>query len=234
ANDNLAVVRMPQKAGGKTYQSVRFVYNTEGAEYVWAFDQSTGLLLFYRHAIGDDDDTHKQLTQITFVKQRQLKVPWRATAAPEWASEGSRMEYKGTYTLLLPGTNATSLPYTLTARVIRSEGRWTEFQVDAALQQQVPNKSVRASGVAQLFDGLWLPAEAIKKLKNGQVLDRDAVTGTEISVSRGRNTVSLTETGESHRVVLTYGGDGVLTGIRQETQNGIATIQIELALVKRG
>ncbi|MCL5999183.1 MAG: hypothetical protein M1546_24435, partial [Chloroflexi bacterium] len=47
ANDNLAVVRMPQKAGGKTYQSVRFVYNTEGAEYVWAFDQSTGLLLFY-------------------------------------------------------------------------------------------------------------------------------------------------------------------------------------------
>jgi hypothetical protein len=234
ASDNLAVMRMPQQAGGKTYNSVRFVYQMDGAEYVWAFDRATGLLLFYRHAIGDDNSPHRQLTQITFVKQRQLKVPWRATAAPEWAVEGARLKYQGTYGVLIQGTDTVALPFEVTARVTRNEGRWTECQMDAVLQRQTPNKSVRVSGVAQLFDALWLPSEAIKRLKNGDVLDRDPTTGTEVRVSRRHGLVVITESGERHRTELIYDEeDGALIGIRQDTRNGAGTVQIDVKLVER-
>jgi hypothetical protein len=234
ANDNLAVVRMSQNAGGKTYKSVRFVYKADGAEYVWVFDEASGLLLFYRHAIGGDDDRYRQLTQITLVRQRQLRLPWRAASVPDWVREGSRFTYRGTYSVLLPGAEATALPYELTAEVTRSENRWTEFQVDASLQRQTPNRSVRASGVLQPFDGLWLPAEALERLVDGQVLDRDPVTGTEIRVLRERGALSLAESGKGHHAVMTYDDrGGILTGLKEQIRNGAGTIQVDVALAKK-
>jgi hypothetical protein len=235
ANDNLTVIHTPHRLGNKTYKAVRFQYTTDGAEYVWVFEEATGLLLFYRHAIGKDTDDTRQLTQITFVRQRQIKLPWRGTAPPDWAIEGAQLTYKGSYAVSIPGSPDTALPYRAVARVTQQEPRWTEFTLETKMQSAIAtDRSVRATGVAQLFNGLWLPAEALDVLEDGQVLDRDPTTGAEIRVSRGNGAITLTEAGASYTTVLTYDEkDGVLLNMREETQNGVGTVRVDLALTAR-
>lgn len=88
--------------------------------------------------------------------------------------------------------------------------------------------------MAQPFDAYWLPAEAIKSLKNGQVIDRDPVTGAKITAARGQGVVSLTESNSSFSTVLTYDTKtGVLVGAQQDTSTGAGTIHIELQLTSQ-
>jgi hypothetical protein len=88
--------------------------------------------------------------------------------------------------------------------------------------------------VAQLFGGLWLPLEEIDNLDDGQVLDRDSVTGAAVAVSRGRGTITLTESAADYTNALTYNEDnGMLLAMRQETRNGAGTIVVEVKLSSR-
>jgi hypothetical protein len=115
-------------------------------------------------------------------------------------------------------------------------GRWSRAKVTDYVSGKANGTTARITGVAQLFDGLWLPPEALAALRTAKTLDRDPVTGAQISVARGRNgTVVLTETGAEYYTKLTYDGkDGTLLAIEQETTSGVATIHIALALVERG
>jgi len=235
ANEELTVVHMPMTISGKTYQAVRFQYNTQGAEYVWMFDEASGLLLFYRHAIGTENDTHRQLTDATLVGRRQVRLPWRAESAPDWATAGSHLQYDGTYSVFTMGSLAASLPYAVSVEIKRVGAGWSEYEVSDYLYGRVNSTTRRVTGVAQIFDALWLPPEAVDTLRDGQVLDRDPITGAEVTVSRGGDgSITLTESGQAYRSALTYDErDGALVAVEQETTTGVATILIELQLSDR-
>jgi hypothetical protein len=235
ANEELAVVRMPTTVSGKTYQAVRFQYNTQGAEYVWMFDEASGLLLFYRHAIGTEDATHRQLTDATLVGQRQVRLPWRMGSVPDWVAAGGYLQYDGAYSVFTMGSPAASLPYAVSVEIKHVGAGWSEYEVSDYLYGRVNSTARRVTGVAQIFDALWLPPEAVGTLRDGQVLDRDPVTGAEVTVSRGGDgSITLTESGQAYRSALTYDErDGALVAIEQETTTGVATIVIELQLAER-
>ncbi|MCC7354356.1 MAG: hypothetical protein IT330_11420 [Anaerolineae bacterium] len=236
ANDQLVVVHIPTTISGKKYNAVRFEYHPEGAEYVWMFDEVTGVLLFYRHAIGKEGDARRQLADATFVRQRQLKLPWQAEAAPDWVEAGASLRYEGTYDVAAMGSPAGSLPYEVRVEMGRSQGKWSRYKVTDYVSGRTNGVAERITGVAQLFDALWLPPEALAALRTAKTLDRDPVTGAQIAVARGRSgTIVLTESGESYYTKLTYDGkDGTLLAIEQETTSGAATIHVALQLVERG
>jgi hypothetical protein len=234
ANDTLAVYHAPYKLGDETYQATRFEYKQDDAEYVWVFDEESGLMLFYRHNLGSDDSDYRQMAQVTLERQRQLKLPWRPSAKatlPTWARKGTKLNYEGTYGVILPNTPTTPLALSIVAQIVDRHQRWLDWQLKTTIQYQTPSISNRATGMVQPFDAYWLPADAIKSLKNGQVIDRDPVTGAKISASRGQGVVSLTESNDSFRTVLSYDTKtGKLVSVQQDSTAGAGTIHIELQL----
>ncbi len=172
ASEKLAVVRMPTKIDGKTYNAVRFQYEDKGALYVWMFEEKTGLLLFYRHEIGRETDDQRQLSSMTFVRRRQLKLPWRDGARPDWAKINARLDYEGTYTIVIPDTPDSVLPYATRAHIKRTGDAWCLYQLRDAVSGRANAALERVTGSAQLFDGLWLAPEALKALKQGEWRDR--------------------------------------------------------------
>ena len=235
ASDKMKVARMPYKTGNATYQAVRFQYEDKGVLYVWMFEAKTGLLLFYRHALGSETDATRQLSSLTLVSRRQLKLPWRNGSRPAWARIGTRLNYEGEYNVLIPDTPATGLPYTSRALVRRTGGDWCLVQLTAAVAGRADVDVERATGAAQLFDGLWLAPEALKALSGKKgVIDRDPATGARISVSHARGGITeLTETGAAYRSTLSYDRSGALIAIDQEIQNGIMATRVELKLTSR-
>ena len=233
AGNGLVVVRMPYKIGLKTYNTTRFQYKMTGAEYNWQYDNVTGLLLLYSSSIDNNKTNSQTLSQLTFVQQRQLTLPWHVTAystIPVWATEDKQMTYQGTYGLsLADGTTLQPIAMRLVARITNANLRWTDIQVQSTLQGQQPSTTLRATGVYQPFNGYWLPAEALRSLRNGQVVDRDPITGVKITAARGQGTVSLTETGASFTSQLTYDAQtGMLIGIKQVMNNAAITTDVEL------
>jgi hypothetical protein len=235
ARDQLVIKRMTTTIAGKSYQAVRFEYRPQGAEYVWMFDEVTGILLFYRHAIGAEGAARRQLADVTFVRQRQLRLPWQAGAAPDWVGAGGSLRYEGSYDVATMGSPAGSLPYAVQVKMERGRGKWSRYKVTDYIAGKTNATAERISGVAQLFDALWLPSEALAALRTARTLDRDPVTGAQVAVARGPSgTIVLTETGEAYYTKLTYDGqDGILLALEQETRSGVATIHIALELVER-
>jgi hypothetical protein len=232
ANDELIVLHMPTEVAGQAHNAVRFEYRPAGAVYVWMFDAESGVLLFYRHTIGEEGDTHVQAADLTLVAQRQLSLPWNGRSVPAWATEGSALRWEGAYTPLVMGQPAGSFPYIVRADALRSRTRWTEHQLAASVAGQPQGVTRRATGVAQLFDALWLPFQALSSLRDGQVLDRDPVTGAQVAVSRpGGGTVVLTESGAGYYTALAYDErDGVLVSMEQEILTGAAGSFLSLLL----
>jgi len=232
ANSEVTVTRLPTTIGGEQYQAVRFEYKADEAEFVWVYDEVSGILLFYRHAIGDGD---KQLADSTLMGRRQVKLPWRGGSLPDWVREGSSLRYEGTYSVGVAGSPAVSFPYSVEATVKRTGQGWSEFEVSDYVSGRLNGSSSRVSGVAQTGDAFWLPEEALRALRDGQRLDRDPVTGAEVTVSRGESgTITLTETGATYTIALTYDeSDGALLAMEQQVSSGFATTAIQLQLVER-
>jgi hypothetical protein len=235
ANDELTVVPdMPAQAMGRTTRAVRFEYRPPGAVYVWMFEAESGVLLFYRHAIGEEGAAQRQVADLTLVAQRQVALPWRGQSAPAWVVTGSALRYDGTYSALAMGAPAGSFPYTVLAEAQRRGARWTEHRLSAFLAGAPSGAMSRVTGVAQLTDALWLPPEALGALRDGQVLDRDPMTGAQVEVSRpGDGTLVLTEWGAAYYTALGYDeGTGVLVSTEQEVRSGAATTRISLRLTE--
>lgn len=232
AGDDLVVIRGPAEIAGETYQAVRFEYRTEEALYVWMFDQASGVLLFYRHEIQTAGDTHKQLTDLTLVQQRQLQLPWQARSGPAWVDEVNALQYEGEITSYVMGSPAGSVPYEVVAETAHNRPRWSAYLFSDYLDGRKNSTTWRLTGVAQPFDALWLSPEALDALEDGQVLDRDPVTEAEISVARRRDgTIVLAESNRAYRTDLIYGGDdGLLYALIQEIHNGASTTVVELEL----
>jgi hypothetical protein len=234
ANEDLAVVRMPKVIGDTTFHTVRFQYQSDQGVHVWMFDQESGLMVFYRHEVGTEADTHRQLVDVTLVHWRLLELPWQGGTAPRWATRGTTLHYDGTYSVVIDGAR-TPLPYAISAQLTRCRPTWCEYKLTDHPYGGMGNVSTRVTGATQSFEGIWLPPQALNRLRDGQVLDRDPVTGAEVTVTRTRGgPITLTETGTLYRQSLTYDSqDGTLLALQTVTQVGVGTTVIDLQLTER-
>ena len=111
--------------------------------------------------------------------------------------------------------------------------RWSTFAASAYLNGAFQGTATRVTGVTQLWGALWLPAEALKAAVRQPLLDRDPITGIEVSYRKIGNRIVLTEEGPTHTSALTYDGrTGQLIGIQTTVQIGLATQISELTLIE--
>lgn len=233
ANDELTVVRQQrQDAAGKIHATVRFQSSTAKLEQVWEFDERTGVLIFFRLRYGDAEEP-TQLTQALLVNQRQLRLPWHGSRTPAWVKPGEALHYTGSFTALLADGSTTTLPYHLTAAITQRDQRWSIAHLAAFSNGVSAGEQVAISGVGQLFGGLWLPAEALHAKPTHVRLDRDPVTGAQITWQQGtEQTLLLTERGDAFETVMVYDSQsGLLIAYQQTITLPAVTTTVALGFV---
>ena len=196
------------------------------------FDTETGLLIYYRHTVGDDFAAPRDSSEIYLLGRRQLRLPWRATKAPSWVRKGSSIDYAGARSIFVAGSPSGQFAEGANVNVKIAQGRWSAFQITSYLAGSVSGVSERVTGVQQLTGALWLPAEAFKANVRRPLLDRDPITGVEISLQRNADgSLTLHEENELFRSDSTYDRrTGKLLAARIEVQTGLAVQITELTL----
>jgi hypothetical protein len=179
------------------------------------------------------------LTTGWIVEAKDVDVPWKDTPAPPWVAQLQQLTYQGTLTTAMPSagppmslpTTATLTPNARGRSWLRYTSAWTTQGLYGMPAEQ--GQQVDTCGGATL-GGLWLPPQAMRALQQGQVLDRNDVVHTTLTVTQaGGGTVTLTEMGQRHRTDWTYdASSGVLSAMSTSQQVGLATVTRRVQLAR--
>lgn len=228
ANPNLAVVHMPYEFDGQDVPAVRFQSEVNGLTSVWVFEEASGLLLYASYATGEEGELGRNLGQMTLLGTRRLPIPWAGKAAPRWVGAGDTLHYEGHYAADVGG-GGIPIAISLEAEFARAQPTWTTITVQDSFSA-LP--TTQATGVAQLFGGWWLPAEAVGARVRRPLLDWDPFTNVETRYEKQGGGVLLTEGNEAYTASLLYDRSGRLVAYHQEMSVGVALVTTDLALVE--
>ena len=172
------------------------------------------------------------------VEVKDIDVPWKDTPAPKWTQDFRQLSYKGVQTSVVAAAG-TKLDRAMAATLTpKARGRgWVRFTnrfVFEGVPGMPPNEAVQegACGSASI-GGLWIAPEALAALRAQQVIERNDLVGTTVTVSAaGPDSVTLSETGPLHRADYTYDArTGILSATTLVQQIGLARITHSLRLV---
>ena len=218
AHDGLLVNRLTVDVEGESYDVVRFQSNTDSGEEVWEFEEQTGLLVFHRQALYDGAGNQTSANMQSLVGRRQVKLPWRFGSVPTWASRGAEIELAGSQTIDLGSPPYIPLPMAIRLRITKAGSLWSEYSRATYMNSRQIAQGSGATGVAQIFGGIWLPPQALGVLHAGEVLDRDPLTGLETSVAEATaRQIVIAGQGPSYTTRYVYDArSGRLIGYSQE------------------
>ena len=178
-----------------------------------------------------------QSSRIAFVGARQLDVPWAGAKIPDWATRFQFVDFTGRITSAVQGMQP--IPQQSAIRVEPGERvgevmkmRWTRQD---SLGPGVPANVSRWESLAggDAFLGFWTPAEALGRLKEGQVLDQDPVLKISLKVAQpmrlpdGRVLVMIARNGPGFGEFFGYDAQsGLLDYIFREETTPIGSLQI--------
>jgi hypothetical protein len=229
--DGFTARRMAMEVEGETYDVVRMQTTTGNAVEVWAFEAATGVMVFHSQARYGNDGEQESGNVTTLVGRRQVRLPWRFGSVPRWVKAGVELDFSGSQMMDFGGPPYVPLPMAVRLRVGKVGSLWSEYGQTAWLNGRQVGTSSGATGVAQIFGGMWLPPEALGVLAAGAVLDRDPLTGVvtrvdEVTAQR----IAVSAEGPGHLTRYTYrAADGRLVGYYQEAHMTAGVQYTELA-----
>lgn len=233
ANEELAVVHMPATIANKKYNAVRFEYTSGNTVTVWMFEEVTGLLIYYRHTVGEAGDANHSSNELYLVTQRMLNLPWQGKRAPAWVKRGLELPYDGTRSVVVAGSPSGQMMESASATFLTVQPRWSSAAVSSNVAGIDQGTAQRVTGTRQMTGALWLPAEALTAKVRSPLLDKDPITGIETSYARTGGNVVITEKGPLHLATSTYDGvTGKLIASHLDTQIGLALQSVELELAQ--
>jgi hypothetical protein len=173
------------------------------------------------------------------VEVKDVKVPWKAAAVPAWVGKFTKLDYEGVQSTVVAGTGQLDqrVEVAITPRA-RHDGwlRFTNSLTVQTLAGMPPEQSQSdGSGGPASIGGLWIGPDAIPKLKARQLIDRNDITKTVISVSDvDSRSVTIREVGQHHRIEWTYdAATGILVAVKTTTTLGPARTIYGVQLVGR-
>ncbi len=249
--NGVRILRMPYTVNQHTYDAIRIETVTSKGTTAYVFDLETGLLVFHGSnaqgagvltpPIGDSGWAlpGKGSTQIVtgwLVEVQEVKVPWAGAAVPPWVGRFRELGYGGAQSTVVPTAGQVDRPMTAAvAPRARREG-WvrTAWQVTVQSPAGLPPEHAVQEGACgeASVGGLWIAPEAMAGLQRGQVIDRNRVIGTVLSVSDvGPRGATITETGPLHRRDWSYDArSGMLVGIQIVQQVGLGQVTHRVSL----
>lgn len=219
-NPMFRVLRMEWPDGRATRNAVVFAAND--GSMVLAYDRESGILL-YRGGSGEGEKgvnlrvnglvvsntPTRLLTVSELAGRRTPALPWAGLPSPEGADRLRTLRYEGQVGIVVPGSPNLPLPYSLDLRAADRGPGWVRFRAvetagGAGGALPVVTEELRLAGPDQL-GGLWIAPAALAKLRPGQVLDRDPLTGFTTAVaSADADAVTLVRSGVGQTLEAAY------------------------------
>lgn len=253
--DGIRILRMPYTVAGKTYKAIRFQREDISGYNARVYDLETGLLIFHGSRVQgpsvvtapsglfNTPGTGEGSTQVItgwIVEIKDIDVPWKAAPMPGWVNEFKQLSFRGVQTSVVPAANTRldrNMTVTLTPKA-RGNG-WVRFRNDAVIERLpgMPPEMAQQEGSCGCasIGGLWIAPEELVKLRQGQLIERNDLVGTTITVTKtGTENVTLSETGPLHSVSCIYNTKtGMLSSTTTTVQIGLAQIIHTLKLTNR-
>ncbi len=222
---DVTTVHGPYTLNGKTYSAVRITTPTDGGFTQYTFDVDSGMLLIWGLETKGNDGT-KIIAQKRFVAMRQTAYPW-ANQKPGAAVLGMRSaDWSGTYGISIQDTYDGTYPLAQHWAVTRTDGMTVQMNETTTLDMR-DGRGPQATTVLKTrpIPSLWIDPNVLAKLRKGQVIDDDRVTGLRTTVSGVSNgMLVMTETGAIQ--VTSSGFDlrtGMLVAVQSQHRNGLTT-----------
>jgi len=251
--DGVSILRMPYPLNGRVYQAIRFQTDNAQGYHAYVYDLATGLMIYegsrtqganvLTPPIGGPGQAgvgagSTMLTTGWIVQAKHVEVPWKDQAALPWVAQIQQLTYQGSLTTVMQAAPPLHLPMTVTITPNARGLHWLRYTAASTVQSlygMPPQQDQRVDtcGAATL-GGLWLPPQAMRALQQGQVLDRNDVVHTTLTVTQvGGGTVTITEMGPRHRTDWMYdASSGVLTAMSTSQQVGMATMTRRVQLAR--
>jgi hypothetical protein len=245
----LTVVRMyhknppyPGVPPSKTYKVVRFTYTHGADQTVYSFEESTGRLIYHRLTTSSGNRL------MFFVDERVLPLPWVGSKTRAWVKTSNRwtLLYRGQWVRASDG-DLIRFPFKVTAQRTDYASSWGEYKLnqyaDFGAGWDLLSSITSCTGLAQLFDALWIPAEAAAAAqawplnKKVQIYSDVFTKSTLVGLRQSNNNILLTETGKNgmFRSEMTYRpSDGRLIKIKRVDKDtfGTGTTTISVDFIK--
>lgn len=248
----MRILRMPYTAGGKTYKAIRFQKDDLSGFQARVYDLETGLMVYHgtrvqgpsvitppigRAGMAGMGEGSSQVITGWLVEVKDIDVPWKNAAAPQWIEQFQQLSYKGVQTsaVAVAGTKLDrAMTGTLTPKA-RGPGwvRFTNRFLFESIPGMPPDEVLQdgACGEATI-GGFWIAPEALAGLRPQQVIETNPHVGITVSVTDVRpGSVTISEVGPLHRSDCTYDTrTGMLSATTLVQQIGLAQITHRLQL----
>lgn len=169
------------------YQAVRIDYDNTaqtGSLYVWIIEKSTGLLLYSARIYRPKPGAEIEITSVEFYSMRYLPVSWSSQTVPSFVKQGLILSYEGNIQSWNPKTGpGLSVPAMMQIKLESVEPRWIQASFSRVYSEKETYESQVYIGPSQLGGAFWLPVGYLAGLKEGQVIDKDSITGSVTEVS---------------------------------------------------
>lgn len=223
--ERLEVGAVPYPVDGVPRDALRLKWKVGDSVNIASFDLLSGIMLYW-HQKYVTHENREGNNIFQFVSARQVELPWAAAAPPAWVATVKSFRFQGTHTIHVTGTNPTPIALSATAEVALRGPNWLQLKVTsqghmAGMPPGAPETAYSVSGSAQA-GGMFISPLVLKKLQQGQVLDRDPALGLTLSVAGagqgpdGKPCVVLSEQGAALTVTLRYDLESGL--LRSRTQ----------------
>jgi hypothetical protein len=248
----IKALRGPFTYNKQKYDAIYVSAKSNSSSHYWIYDEKTGILLRGGSAssgaapgiagANEVAGASTILTLTSFAGMRTLDLPWSKGDAPQWVGTFKGLSYKGAMTVAVPGSGSSAFPVEVTAAPKRRGAGWVETVVTLTQKNglglpPLTSESTLISSSRSLM-GLFVPPTSLGELKEGQVLDRDPVTGFTYSVAGivqapgGRSVVVIREAGQAHATECGYDREsGLLTTyskLDRSAPPGMTQLQVQL------
>lgn len=248
----IQALRGPFTLNKQKYDAIFVSTKSNSSSHYWIYDEKTGILLRGGSAtsgaapgvVGQNEPAGAStiLTLTSFAGMRTPDLPWAKGEAPRWVATFKGFSYKGTMTVTVPGSVSSAFPIEASMAPKRRGAGWVETVTTFTQKNQMglpplTSQSTLISGSRSLL-GLFVPPASLGELKDGQVLDRDPVTGFTYTVagtvqSGGRTLVVIREAGQAHVTDCGYDRDSglLMSYSKLDRSTAPGTTQLQLQLV---
>lgn len=248
----LTIRRLKYPLRGRTFDAIVFEMRSGSGYQRTTYDLATGLLLVAStSSVGRGGFTPNpngtssaaagstMITSTVLADLRALRLPWAADPRPAAITRGARLDFRGTYTLVVPG--APAFPQALSTALVFGEpaATWAPFRFHSALTpiaggRPQENAVNRVAGAATTVP-VWIGPATLAGLRAGTVLDEDPVTRFRTTFAGAQGGVAtVVEEGPYDRYQAHYDlATGVLVGATSAQQNGVGQTQVQVRRAPR-
>ena len=201
------VLRGDYPLDGTTYHAISFAINGQGSYQQYTYDLDSGVLLSATtttqgaaspvSAPGEaPPQGNTELTVTTFAGARQRSLPGIDGASPSWVGSTPSLDYGGTYywtNPVDPSSGAFSSPMSMAVSLKPGGDSWASYTSQSTIANL--GSTTTGSGITGPAGLYWLSPQAlsaIAAMSPGSVLDKDPITGEQLTlVSTDNGVVTL-------------------------------------------